>query len=88
MSTHNAGADAHNEMTASGIHVVAKPMGPMCNLACDYCFYLEKKALFGECENFRMSDEVMTNFVRDYVRSQPTPVVEFVWQGSISSRRW
>jgi sulfatase maturation enzyme AslB (radical SAM superfamily) len=29
-----------------GLHVVAKPMGPVCNLACEYCFYLEKKALF------------------------------------------
>jgi uncharacterized protein len=64
-----------------GLHVVAKPMGPVCNLACDYCFYLEKKALFGEGENYRMSDEVMRAFVEDYVISQPTPVVEFVWQG-------
>ncbi|HWR69177.1 MAG TPA: anaerobic sulfatase maturase [Desulfomonilia bacterium] len=64
-----------------GLHVVAKPMGPVCNLACDYCFYLEKKALFGEGENYRMSDEVLRAFVEDYVSSQPTPVVEFVWQG-------
>lgn len=69
------------ESIAPGIHVVAKPMGPVCNLACDYCFYLEKKALFGTGENFRMSDEVLSSFVSDYMASQPTPVVEFVWQG-------
>ena len=67
--------------SAQGIHVVAKPMGPMCNLACEYCFYIEKKALFGEGENFRMSDEVLSAFVSDYIASQPTPEVEFVWQG-------
>ena len=74
-----AASNVNESMT--GIHVVAKPMGPMCNLACDYCFYLEKKALFGEGEAFRMSDAVLSSFIKDYVTSQPTPVVEFVWQG-------
>ncbi len=64
-----------------GLHMVAKPMGPACNLACEYCFYLEKKALFPEGENFRMSDEILAAFISNYIRSQPTPVVEFVWQG-------
>ena len=27
--------------------VIAKPIGPLCNLKCRYCFYLEKKHLFG-----------------------------------------
>jgi uncharacterized protein len=65
----------------SGMHVVAKPMGPVCNLACEYCFYLEKKALFPQGDNFRMSDELLSAFVKNYIISQPTPVVEFVWQG-------
>lgn len=64
-----------------GIHVVAKPIGPLCNLNCEYCFYLEKQALFGPDENYRMSDDVLSAFITNYVKSQPTPVVEFVWQG-------
>jgi uncharacterized protein len=64
-----------------GIHVVAKPVGPRCNLNCDYCFYLEKKALFGSGGQHRMSDEVLAAFIAGYVSSQPTPAVEFVWQG-------
>ena len=64
-----------------GIHVVAKPIGPACNLNCEYCFYLEKQALFGEGEKYRMSDEVLSAFIKNYIISQPTPVVEFVWQG-------
>ena len=43
--------------TPQGIHVVAKPIGPVCNLNCEYCFYLEKKALFGADEKYRMPDE-------------------------------
>ena len=74
-------ADACTDNPVQGIHVVAKPMGPVCNLACEYCFYLEKKVLFGPNENFRMSDKVLSSFVSNYITSQPTPVVEFVWQG-------
>ena len=64
-----------------GLHIVAKPMGPVCNLNCEYCFYLEKKALFAPGENFRMSAKVLSTFITNYIISQPTPVVEFVWQG-------
>ena len=59
----NVTADACTDNPVQGIHVVAKPMGPVCNLACEYCFYLEKKALFDPDENFRMSDEVLSFFV-------------------------
>jgi uncharacterized protein len=64
-----------------GIHVVAKPIGPLCNLNCEYCFYLEKQALFGPDEKYRMSDDVLSAFITNYITSQPTPIVEFVWQG-------
>jgi uncharacterized protein len=70
-----------NENTPQGIHVVAKPIGPVCNLNCEYCFYIEKQALFGPGEQYRMSDDVLSAFITNYITSQPTPVVEFVWQG-------
>jgi uncharacterized protein len=66
---------------AQGIHVVAKPIGPVCNLNCEYCFYLEKQALFGPDEKYRMSDDVLSAFITNYITAQPTPIVEFVWQG-------
>ncbi|OHB33029.1 MAG: anaerobic sulfatase maturase [Desulfuromonadaceae bacterium GWC2_58_13] len=66
---------------AQGLHIVAKPIGPACNLDCAYCFYLEKQALYGTGENYRMPDVVLATFIRSYVEAQPTPVVEFVWQG-------
>jgi uncharacterized protein len=64
-----------------GIHVVAKPIGPACNLNCEYCFYLEKQALFPEGDQYRMTDRVLSAFISSYIRSQPAPVAEFVWQG-------
>ena len=71
----------HTESTPQGIHVVAKPIGPLCNLNCEYCFYLEKHALFSAGEQYRMSDDVLSAFITNYITSQPTPIVEFVWQG-------
>lgn len=67
--------------SSRGIHLMAKPIGPLCNLDCSYCFYLEKEAFFPERERFRMSDEVLEAYVRRYIESQATPVVEFTWQG-------
>jgi len=64
-----------------GFHIVAKPAGPACNLTCAYCFYLEKSALYGRRRDFRMSEDVLARFIRSYIESQPTPEVEFVWQG-------
>ncbi|WP_028895368.1 anaerobic sulfatase maturase [Syntrophorhabdus aromaticivorans] len=64
-----------------GLHIVAKPNGPACNLACDYCFYTEKQALFPEKTNCRMTDKVLRAYISKYIAAQPTPEVEFVWQG-------
>jgi sulfatase maturation enzyme AslB (radical SAM superfamily) len=63
-------------IAGGGIHVVAKPIGPVCNLTCEYCFYLEKKALFGPGEQHRMSDKVLSAFITNYITSQSTPIVE------------
>lgn len=79
-STGKPGA-GRESVCAQGMHVVAKPIGPACNLNCEYCFYLEKQALFGGGDGYRMSDEVLSAFITNYITSQPTPVVEFVWQG-------
>ncbi|RKX35387.1 MAG: anaerobic sulfatase maturase [Verrucomicrobia bacterium] len=62
-------------------HIMTKPIGPLCNLDCEYCFYLEKEVLYPEKSNFRMSDEVLENYVRTYIEAQPVNEVNFAWQG-------
>jgi len=81
MATEPTNVGKHTESIAQGIHIVAKPIGPACNLNCEYCFYLEKQALFSPGEQYRMSDDVLSAFITNYITSQPTPIVEFVWQG-------
>lgn len=80
MLNHTAGEGLLAQQ-AQGVHVVAKPIGPLCNIDCEYCFYLEKQALYGTEKSFRMSDTVLKTFITNYISSQPTPAVEFVWQG-------
>ncbi len=60
--------------------VLVKPAGPDCNLACSYCFYLEKKKLFQESRVLRMSDDILEELVKQMM-SQPNPQVSFGWQG-------
>jgi len=62
-------------------HVMAKPTGAICNLDCAYCFFLSKEALYPG-SNFRMSDEVLKRYIKQYVQSQPSvPEVTVTWQG-------
>jgi len=65
---------------ACTFHVMAKPRGAICNLGCRYCFYLDKAALY-EASDFRMSDEVLEAYVRQYIESAAGGVADFAWQG-------
>src|SRR5882672_10423779 len=64
-----------------GFHVLTKPVGPICNLDCKYCFYLEKQKLYPGEHQWRMSDEVLEEYVRQYIESQPVKEINFAWQG-------
>jgi uncharacterized protein len=63
-----------------GFHLMAKPGGSRCNLSCQYCFYLRKGELYPE-STFRMSDEVLEEYVRQTIEAHRMPEVTFAWQG-------
>jgi uncharacterized protein len=65
---------------APAFHVMAKPTGSRCNLRCDYCFFLEKSALYPGSEE-RMTDEVADAFIRQTIDAQKVPFVTLAWQG-------
>jgi uncharacterized protein len=62
-------------------HVMTKPIGPLCNLDCRYCFYLEKEKYYPETRQWKMSDELLESYIRQYIQAQQTPEVSFAWQG-------
>ena len=64
----------------SGFHLLAKPTGAACNLGCKYCFFLSKKNLYPG-SSFRMSDELLETYIRQYFEAQKIPLATFAWQG-------
>jgi uncharacterized protein len=63
-------------------HIMAKPHGPICNLNCTYCYYLEKENLYASSgREYRMADDVLEVYIRQYIQSQPDQQVSFAWQG-------
>jgi uncharacterized protein len=61
-------------------HLMAKPTGAVCNLGCDYCYFLKKEDLYPG-SSFRMSDAVLEAFADQMIAAQPGPEVAFAWQG-------
>ena len=62
-----------------------KVVGPVCNLDCDYCYYIEKDALYPgkamNLKNFGMKEDVLEKFTHDFIAAQPGERVEFIWHG-------
>ncbi|MEF2071237.1 anaerobic sulfatase maturase [Consotaella aegiceratis] len=76
--------DIMPENSAVPFQVMAKPIGPRCNLDCTYCYYLEKERLYPGTKKFGMPDEVLETYIRDYIAAQatqPMPEIWFNWQG-------
>lgn len=66
---------------AKPLYVMLKPVGAVCNLACDYCYYLEKAKLYKENPKHVMSEELLEKFIEEYINSQTMPQVLFTWHG-------
>lgn len=63
----------------SPLYVMLKPIGSRCNLACNYCYYLEKGKLYpGQAS---LSEELLETFIRQYIEAQTMPEVLFTWHG-------
>ncbi len=61
-------------------HILAKPTGAICNLDCKYCFFLSKEMLYPG-SRFRMADELLEEYIRQYIEGQRVPEVTMAWQG-------
>lgn len=68
------------------IHVLAKPTGAICNLDCEYCFFLEKERLYPG-SRFKMGDELLETYIRQLVESHRSNRVTVAWQGGEPTMR-
>ena len=68
------------------LQVIAKSIGPICNLDCTYCFYLEREKMFEQNHSTRKSDWVMSEnvletYIQQKLQSNNYSEETFVWQG-------
>jgi uncharacterized protein len=61
-------------MSIAPFHVLAKPIGPICNLDCKYCFYLEKETLYPQASKWAMPPEVLESHIRQYIQQQTNEI--------------
>lgn len=61
-------------------HLLAKPTGAICNLDCQYCFFLTKEQLYPGSK-FRMTDDLLETYIQQILESHQTPEVTVAWQG-------
>ena len=66
---------------AKPLYVMLKPASAHCNLACKYCYYLEKNKLYPTAQRHLMSDEMLEQFTREYIEAQTMSQVLFTWHG-------
>ncbi len=64
----------------TAFHVMTKPRGAICNLDCKYCYFLSKERLYPD-SSFRMSDNLLEAYTRQYIEAQSVPEITFAWQG-------
>lgn len=63
------------------MQAMIKATGPICNLNCDYCYYLSKAELLTTDSKWRISDETLENFIKQYIEQQNAHEIVFSWQG-------
>ncbi len=61
-------------------HVLVKPTGAICNLDCQYCFFLTKEKLYPGSK-FRMADDLLEIYIKQLFESQHVPEINLAWQG-------
>ncbi len=73
----------NNPFDSKPLYVMAKPAGSACNLACSYCYYLDKRRFYGEetCAKPFMSDETLELYIKRYFEAQTANEVNFTWHG-------
>ncbi len=80
----------HTAWPVAVFHVMNKPGGPACNMACEYCFYKHHQeerhegteaARHEGSAGSTTSDGLLERFIAEYLQSQDNPTVFFTWQG-------
>jgi uncharacterized protein len=69
------------ETISREFQIFAKPVGPVCNLSCRYCYYLGKKNLFPDTDHFLMANDILEKYVIQHINATTDSTISFSWHG-------
>ncbi|HEY2552449.1 MAG TPA: anaerobic sulfatase maturase [Streptosporangiaceae bacterium] len=76
-----AGPVLTRSQAPAAFHVMAKPTGAVCNLDCEYCFFLSKEMLYPG-SRFRMAADLHETYIRQLLEGHRRgSEVVIAWQG-------
>ncbi len=73
--------DTEKIKTSREFQIFIKPIGPLCNLNCHYCYYLKKEFLYPKGKSFRMKDDILETYIVQHIEATTEPVIHFSWHG-------
>ena len=73
--------------TSHEFQIFVKPAGPLCNLGCRYCYYLDKQHLYSNGETFRMTDKLLEDYIIQHIQASPGETINFSWHGGEPTTR-
>jgi uncharacterized protein len=75
------GARPAMRWASRGFQVFVKPAGPLCNLACRYCYYVGKELYARSEDPPRMSDDLLEDYIVQHIAASPDEIIRFSWHG-------
>lgn len=73
-------SSAYKSVAPVAFASMVKPIGSVCNLRCNYCYYLDKSNLYPTPARI-MSDEVLEEYITQYIEGNDVDCVSFCWHG-------
>ena len=61
--------------------IFVKPIGPICNLNCNYCYYIKNKKLYTNTESFRMPEDILEKYIKQHIEAMQDREIRFSWHG-------
>jgi uncharacterized protein len=61
--------------------VFVKPGGSACNLACRYCYYLDKGPAPHGAAPSRLPEDLLGSYIAQHIAASPDDVIRFSWHG-------
>jgi uncharacterized protein len=61
--------------------IFSKPVGPLCNLSCTYCYYVGNMSLYKGTGNFLMEDDILEKYIIQLIEATTDKIINFLWHG-------